>query len=937
MIPQRSSQIPAEQFPYAPSSQTDKCGRTDARFQNLQLEDASLKALQSIARDIRKCFIKKVIGVFLLPVVIGVNVLRNASKQSRELSVKRIALLRSAKNEIILNKSRIQETVVEPTGKYVTYMIWSVKDNWSDQLESYLKTLGALAKISKWPSDFSGDVADSIKLATDARLIIQSYNEKFVRLRKKQHKPLFAKAAVPLDDEQQTAIVTDDKHNGVISGAGSGKTEVLVTRIAYLVNRTPDGIIPERILALAFQRKAAQQIEQRLKDRFGILDVKAKTFHSFGLEILRKAGVEPRLRFGDMAETEYRAFIEELHNKAITEPEYRQTIIEYMKHYEPDSPKSEVDFETKEEFYEYMRNLTYTTLNGTIVRSEPEKEIMNFFLSHRLNGKSITVRYEQTANWMRYINKQNITIFPKPDFYFPEYDIYLEHWAVDDQGRVPVWFGRDAQTRYTESMKKKIEKYKAHGKYLVETTSGEYSKGDFLGKVQSKFTKILVSKYPKQDFIFTPIPYEELVEKSYYDLKEHVNELPNQIASFITTAKTYALSPANIRERLSDKRNKWSQKQIAFANIAVQVYEEYDTSLRASNEIDFADMINLAVEQLSRVEDLYKDSFDHILVDEYQDLSAQRYKLLKKLMEKNPDCKLFGVGDDWQSIMGFAGANLNYTLRFEDYFDHPAITYLLTNYRSNKSIVDLGAHIIAHNRDAQLAKKTKAKNPHILPIKLYCSTVDKYSWDEYRRQVAEHCINSIAGYLERGDHQQEIMVLMRITRSPALINALFRCAREKGIRIVTRGEDPTAVRVMSVHQSKGLQAKTVLLLNVIDHTYGFPCTLEDLDVLAPATDGNPRIKEEEERRLFYVAVTRAKENLAIYTQDCRQSNFIKEIKGHLHEEKLGAVYSPDRTPFKKPKLKRCSRCGTEFFEKELFERCPKCGGTAPRVGIILER
>jgi len=723
-------------------------------------------------------------------------------------------------------------------------------------------------------------------LATDARSIIPSYNKEFVRLRKTQYKSLFAKSAVPLDDEQQTAIVTDDKHNGVIAGAGSGKTEVLVTRIAYLVNRTPDGIIPERILALAFQRKAAQEIEQRLKGRFRIFDVKVKTFHSLGLEILRKAGVEPKLKFGDTAEIEYRGFIEELHKKALTKPDYQQMTIEYMKHYEPDSPKNEADFETKQQFYEYMRNLTYTSLNGVRVKSEAEKEIMNFFLSHKLNGKNIAIKYEQKADWMKYVNKQNIAVFPKPDFYFPEYDIYLEHWAVDDQGRVPIWFGSDAQTRYIESMNKKIEKFKANKKCLVQTTSGEYVKPDFPGKLQNKFTQALIAKNPGQKFVFAPIPYDELVEKTYYDLKVHVEEIPSQIANFITTAKTYALTPPRIRERLCDERNRWSQKQIAFSNMAVQIYKEYDACLRANDEIDFPDMINLAAEELSKKEELYRDVFDHILVDEYQDLSAQRYKLLKTLMGKNPDCKLFGVGDDWQSIMGFAGSNLNYTLRFEDYFDHPEITCLSTNYRSNKSIVNLGARIIEHNRDAQLAKKALAKHTTVRPIKLYSSTIDKYSWEDYRRQVAEHCMNSIKRYLESGGNPREIMVLMRITRSPALINELFRCAREKGIKIVTRGEDPRAVRVMSVHQSKGLQAKTVFILNVIDHTYGFPCTLEDLDVLAPATDGNPRIKEEEERRLFYVAVTRAKENLAIYTQECRESDFIKEIKQHLHEEKL---------------------------------------------------
>ena len=100
-------------------------------------------------------------------------------------------------------------------------------------------------------------------------------------------------------------------------------------------------------------------------------------------------------------------------------------------------------------------------------------------------------------------------------------------------------------------------------------------------------------------------------------------------------------------------------------------------------------MINLAIDELHGHDSLFKNVFDHILIDEYQDISTQRSVLIKALMQKNEDCKLFCVGDDWQSIMGFTGSNLDFFVNFDKYFDHPARTDLTINYRSCKSIVDL--------------------------------------------------------------------------------------------------------------------------------------------------------------------------------------------------------------------------------------------------------
>ena len=163
------------------------------------------------------------------------------------------------------------------------------------------------------------------------------------------------------------------------------------------------------------------------------------------------------------------------------------------------------------------------------------------------------------------------------------------------------------------------------------------------------------------------------------DCKESINDLSKNCAQFIQIAKTYHLTPPDVRNRLTDE--KWTRRQHAFANVAVRLYHRYEVDLRTKNCIDFADMIDRSIEELHSQDSLFKNVFDHILIDEYQDISTQRSDLIKALMDKNEGCKLFCVGDDWQSIMGFTGSNLDFFVNFGNYFDHPARTDLTVNYR----------------------------------------------------------------------------------------------------------------------------------------------------------------------------------------------------------------------------------------------------------------
>jgi len=318
----------------------------------------------------------------------------------------------------------------------------------------------------------------------------------------------------------------------------------------------------------------------------------------------------------------------------------------------------------------------------------------------------------------------------------------------------------------------------------------------------------------------------------------------------------------------------WSYIQRVFGRISNTIFNMYENELKNLNCIDYCDMINIAVETLKQNQELFKDKYDHILIDEFQDISMQRYELIQMMMNLNQNCKLFCVGDDWQSIMGFSGSHLNFFVNFKEYFGQPSRTDLITNYRSIQSIVETGEEIIKHNYKFQLQKKLISFNKEQHPVYVIHSNHKKEYFTNYYRQICEHCLKQIDTLLndnEKKYSSNDFMVLTRILNNPKLIEIYNEISKYYHLKIP----------LMSVHQSKGLQARAVFLLDVVDGLYGFPCQLEDPTIFETARRFKLEDKEAEERRLFYVAITRAKEDVFIYTQQGLESKFLNEIEKHV--------------------------------------------------------
>jgi len=340
------------------------------------------------------------------------------------------------------------------------------------------------------------------------RKFVSGYNSEFVKRRKKEYEFLFKNDNFELDEEQKDAVVTDDKHNLIVAGAGAGKTEVLITRIAYLIKRKPDDVLPNRILAIAYQNKDVKQIEQRLHERYNVKGVEVKTFHKLGKEILQKSGRKLD-RNSIVDENKKHDSIRSLYKKQLDDADFHRIFLQYVKVLHND--EKETGFVDKAETLEYAKERRYFSINKTPVKSRAEKEIMDFLLMNKLDGESIEVDYEPDMPGFR------------PDFRLTKHDLFVEHWALNENGEVPKWFDQTTE-EYKEGMRFKKEWFAINNKLLVETFAFEYDEANpepFLELLKSRIIEKLRTRHEGM-YEFEPLSYDEIVEVAWGPYRDPV-------------------------------------------------------------------------------------------------------------------------------------------------------------------------------------------------------------------------------------------------------------------------------------------------------------------------------------------------------------------------------------------------------------------------------
>ena len=458
--------------------------------------------------------------------------------------------------------------------------------------------------------------------------------------------------AQPLTDEQRKAVVIDDDCNLVVAAAGSGKTSVIVAKAGWLIRQ--EYCLPKELLLLTYARGTREDLEKRIRDRLGdkaLRGLTVRTFHSLGMAIIGETeGKRPAV--AKVAEDD-KALLAQLKGLVADLLEDDGTLSTTMRRWFQEffSPyRSQHEFKNGDEYENYIRSHEIRTLEGDKVKSFEECEIANFLY---LNGVSYEyeARYEHPTATSRRGQYH-------PDFYLPDAGIYIEHFALNASGGTPPFIDR---RRYLRDMEWKRRLHAKHGTILIETFSHE--------KAAGKLTENLSEKLAAHGVTLSPIPSDQV-----FDVLQELNRVDpftHLLATFLHHYKGAQLSFPAVARRAAESGDRFRAQ--AFLAVFEPIFRRYQEGLSRHDQIDFHDMINRATKHVEVGR--YRSPFGYILVDEFQDISPGRARLVKALLDQSADTQLFAVGDDWQSIFRFAGSDIAIMRKFRDYFGHTKQTY----------------------------------------------------------------------------------------------------------------------------------------------------------------------------------------------------------------------------------------------------------------------
>lgn len=701
-----------------------------------------------------------------------------------------------------------------------------------------------------------------------------------------------------LNDRQIEAVKAEQKRILVLAGAGSGKTKTLLQKIKYLI--TEKKVQPSEILAITFTKNAANEMIDRLiieadqsgdyekiifdkklqfeeKNRQRLIYVKKykwienltiRTFHSLCYKIMQNYGVkefdnkfkiisEDKKKEDDpmkslsASETSFEVF-HKLLIRQCENTEYLLTFKKYLLDYVVDK----IHTDKFKNLNLYPDGKIYTTLRGEKVRSKSEQYIADWLYRH-----SIGYQYEPQIN---------IKDFDfKPDFYIEDANIYLEHIS-----------------NKSYPSKNKAEQFTKGNILCVKTYEKMTEDSALFNHALDKIIKGRLSENYKSERILS---YQE-------EFSRYQEEVKDFIFQVIRICDMLKVEGSNWNEIYVKSQTDPHERIRIFYSIALPLVKEFVSYCTNKSYLDFNDLISRTVSLFKGNKDIlhkFQMQYQYLLVDEFQDVNNLQVEMIKLLLTENT--QLFCVGDDWQSIYGFRGSNVDCILNFDQNFENAKTIKLNLNYRSAQSIVGASNEVIKHNK-FKIEKE-------IFASKISSFKIVEYEGNNQDENVG-FCVEKVRQLLKEGFKNDDILFLYR------------RSKMYQPYYFALRNED-LKVQGKTIHGAKGLEAKVVFIVGLTDGYGGFPdIWLEDriFQVIKPA---NHDSLMEEERRLFYVAITRAKDQLYLITEKGNTSRFLKEIPDQYKETFTAESHG------KKDTFTICKKCQKQVESTFVF--CPFCG------------
>lgn len=731
------------------------------------------------------------------------------------------------------------------------------------------------------PAALRAALPASLAFLTDAN-VRHRYNDEFVDAELSTYREFFDDLdGRSLSDQQREACIRLEDNNLLVASAGSGKSATMVGKVAYVLAKQLQR--PDEILVLAFNRSAAEELKERIARQLGVevvgLKCRVTTFHALGRSIIEESeGRPPQLADWVEHPAGEAKVIEDIIDELLSsDPEFARLWIDLLVlHPKADIP-AEV-FDTNADHYRYLSvrkrkgKATIGTMAGMYVKSLQEQTIVNWLWLH-----SVEIEYERQipvedgTGAIRHLH---------PDFYYPISQTIHEHLAINADGSSPF-------ADYVVHAESKRAAYRKATLDVFETTSAQSSNGTLISALEAELSKRGI---PFQQKSYSAIvrAFEPVVIKHYHRL----------IAVCIKHIRARHLTLDMLLERGASLHDQTRAK--LFARAVWIITQAYSRKLEAANRIDFDSMIANATRLVQTGR--YQSPYALILADEFQDISEPSANLVKALKHQRPFTKIFAVGDDWQSIYRFAGSDITIFTQFEANFGASWQGRLEQTYRCNQLIAETAASFVQRN-PAQLKKSVRSTRPAIARS----IRVVPIGGDGTKPDFADACwrllgrLDSFLGGLSeqwRSDERQKLKVMV-----------LWRYNQLDPFKGPKPGFENIEVSGQSFHRAKGLEADYTILLDVSEGDYGVPSQIEDDELLNLVMPRPETFEYAEERRLFYVALTRASRGVFLLTNAREPSRYIREL----------SEIAGDELRF-------------ETIDGELLRQCPAC-----RAGHLVER
>ncbi len=837
--------------------------------------------------------------------------------------------------------------------------------NWKQKLLLWHKN--AISKVKKFKEDYAEYISSE-----DEKFFEKFYNkpetfetdtkqanERYINQELKDNSDLFDDLdGKSLDSQQREAIVVDEDAVKVIAGAGSGKTFTIQGKLKYLTEKRD--VDPSEILAISFSNASVDDLKERIEEPIDI-----KTFHKVGKDILTQYNQYSRPDTSALK----RIIKRYLTKKALKNEDISKKLIEFFSFY-INVPPSDDDIKYEGDLLDWQEGVDFSTLkrrfknkqretlNNEIVRSYEELYIANFLFIYGIKYTYEKIYSYPNKNFEREFNKfkeflfsfneeipdelknditkdlLNLTdIFEEyeikdylPDFYLDDYNIYIEHFGLNRNCENHLIGGKSSE-EYVKEMEWKRKVHKKYGTTLIETFSYYQSENRLLTR--------LAEKLQAQGVEFNEIDYREV----YRILLE--NKTIKEWEDFIVLLKTFIeLFKGNNYDETKFKefydyvgglKDSFSKdRTIAFLKIVEEIYNDYEAYLLKIKKIDFNDMINKASDCI--VKNGLDLPYKYIIVDEYQDTSFTRYNLLRNICD-SIGAKIMVVGDDWQSIYSFSGCDVNIFTKFDNFFDVCETRYIEKTYRNSQQLIDASSNFVMKNPD-QTRKELKSSKSLKYPIKLVNFDND---FDEILKfeLIIKNIINQSTfknkKILILGRNNKDIFNLLKNfnveneygKRKFEILGDEDKLRRNKFVKIVYRESPDVNIEYRTVHQSKGLECDNVILINLKNWKAGFPNKMVDDPVLNFVKRNGDSFSYAEERRLFYVALTRTKNNVYLLAPYFKSSVFVQELKTDANVELLNLEHNRLET------LKNIEKNGERYVIPTKL-KCPVC-----KTGVVL--